>query len=159
MVEQGRRERRSGVVILKVDAVEERPLVGMRGDEQRAELERVGQQAALTIHGPRNVETEFEPLGNAPGELRRAIERVVRREAAREARLIVAEKGVIQVLLDSELSDLGNLRVIDLDFIDRLRRRRLHQDRRQDCGRQAEPRGPSRPRPFSFNHPTSFILE
>jgi hypothetical protein len=53
-----------------------------------------------------------------------------------EWRLFHAERDVVEMLLDGELTDLGDAGVIDVNFIGRMRwlshRRAKHQERRAD---------------------------
>src|SRR5262249_46841637 len=45
-------------------------------------------------------------------------------QPAGERRIFYSERDIIEVLLDGELPDLGNRRIVDLDFIGRVCKRR-----------------------------------
>jgi hypothetical protein len=60
---------------------------------------------------------------------------MVGRKPARKVRLLAADEGIVEMLLNGELSDLGNLSVVELDFIDGAGRMRLGCQGRTKDGR------------------------
>ena len=62
-------------------------------------------------------------------------------EAARKLRLLAAAEGVVEVMLDGELADLGDLGVVDLDFAHGAGGAGSEGEREEDCGAERERRG------------------
>ena len=112
-------KRWTGKVVFEIQAVKEVLLFGVGRYEQRAQLEIVRKEVALAVDSPRNVEPRFEPIGHPVGKFRCPIKGVIRDETAGKVRRTPTIEGVVEVILDSELADLGDLGIIDLDFVDR----------------------------------------
>src|SRR5579875_524733 len=79
------REARRLVAALEVDPAEERAIGGMRGDEQRPHLEAVAVIPPAALNGERRIEADLPPVSEPVGRLRRAVQRMVRRQAAGKA--------------------------------------------------------------------------
>src|SRR5262249_17250489 len=102
----------------EIDAVEEIAIGGMRRDEQRPQLERIGIEL-LVLDRERQIEPDLPPVGEAIGEFGRAVDAVVRDQPAGKRRLLPAERDIIEMLLDGELTGLGDPGIVDLDFVGR----------------------------------------
>jgi hypothetical protein len=100
------------VTELEVDAVEEAAFGGIGGDEQAAKLGAVGEEFAGAGDCKRQIEAALPPVGDALGKLGRALEAMIRREAAREFRGRLPYASKIEVLLVGPLPDLGDVGVV-----------------------------------------------
>jgi hypothetical protein len=89
--------------------------VGYR--KQHSQLDIVGQELPLFIHRPGNVEPELEPGRHTIGELRRFVQCMVRDQRAGISGRWDAGDGVVDVLLDGELTNLVDVGVVELDLV------------------------------------------
>ena len=105
------------VAEFEIDAIEEVALAGVRHRKQAAELGPVGEEFAAAADPKRQVEAGFPPIGDAIGEFGGALQATVRRKAAREFRLLLADRREIQVLFIAPLADIIDIGVINLDFV------------------------------------------
>jgi len=87
-------------------------------DEQFAHLESVQHRTEVTGDAvERKIQTLLEPVCDAVSPFGHAIERVVGNEAAREARRLQSIERVIVVKFKIKDAGVGNLGVVDLDFV------------------------------------------
>src|SRR6266566_4590313 len=85
--------------------------------DDRPHLDAVGQELTAAIDGKRRIKPKLPPLGDAVGQFRSAVETVIRDQSARKLRSGAALQNVIEMLLEGPLADLGDLGVVDLDFV------------------------------------------
>src|SRR6202165_1759129 len=131
--ESGLRESRRRIAELQIDAVEEIALARVRGHEQGSDLGDVGQKLAAAIDGKRRIKPKLPPLGDAVSQFRSAVETMIRDQCARKLRLGAALQNVVEMLLKGPLADLGDLGVVDLDFVRGQSCSRLRCDNRDGC--------------------------
>src|ERR1700674_536202 len=120
-VEPGRGELWCRVAQLDVDAVEQFPLRRVGRYEKLAEFAAVAEKASVLVDRERSVESDFVPVGHTVGQFGRAVQGSIGNEPAGKIRLRTALDRIVQVLLQRPLADLGNLGIVDLNLVDRLR--------------------------------------
>jgi hypothetical protein len=72
---------------------------------------------AIPVERVRGIEADLEPVRDPVGEFERPVRRAVWDQSARKFRLLAALDRVVEVVLSGPLADVGNLGVVDLDFV------------------------------------------
>ncbi len=138
---------------LEIDGVEEAALGRARHGDERAQLAAVDEEAPAAGHRiERQIHAELEPIVDAIGVFRHAVQRMVRHDGAGKGRLLAADRRVIVVQRHAERAGRVDLAGIDLDLV-RLRPRRRRGDE------QPEQRGGQGKRQRSRHHGRSSWLQ
>jgi hypothetical protein len=111
------RELRHLVAELEIDAIEKAAFLGVGTHKQAADLGAIGQALPCATDCERQIEAGLPSVGDAIGKLRRALQAVIRCEAAGEFWHRLPDRRKVKVLLIGPLPDLGDVSVVDLDFI------------------------------------------
>src|ERR1700674_3466256 len=105
----------------------------MRDHKESSHLDAVEQELAAAIDGKGRIKPKLPPLADAVSQFRSAVETMIRDQSARKLRPGGALQNVIEMLLKGPLADLGDLGVIDLDFVCRQSCTRLRHRHRDGC--------------------------
>src|SRR5205085_7706312 len=97
----------------------------------------IGEEFAAAIDRKRRVKPDLPGFGKPIGPFGRAVETMVGYEPAGKFRLGAPAKRVIEMLLKGPLPDLGDLGVVDLDFVRRQSCARLNQEGRDGCKQES----------------------